>query len=238
MKKNYFVLLGISLFFSLDIFSQIVNEGTLYIESSTTVYFGDEYTNNGTHNSNGDLFLNSNFVNNDSTSSTSGTTFFKSSLNNIQTISGLKNKVNFYNLEVDNNLTGVQVVDNFCIYVNNAVNLGNGDFRLIGEAQLIQTHNGANANSAVSGKLLRDQQGNKSAYGYNYWSSPVNNGGSFSLSGGLFDGTDASINPFSSQQVQFIIGDPFNGLPSVTDGSGNVTTPLTLNKHWFFKFSR
>ena len=237
-SKKYILLLSVYFFYSLSVFSQIVNEGTLYIETSTTVYFGDEYTNNGTHNSNGDLFLNSNFINNDSTSSTTGTTFFRSSLNNIQTISGLKSKVNFNNLSIDNNLTGVTVVDNFAVYVSNAVDLVDGDFRLTGEAQLIQTHNGTNANSSVSGRLLRDQQGNKSAYGYNYWSSPVNNGGSFSLSGGLFDGTDANINPFSSQQVQFNIGDPFNGLPSVTDGAGNVTTPLTLNSHWFFKFSR
>ncbi|MDH5412651.1 MAG: hypothetical protein OEW87_00810, partial [Flavobacteriaceae bacterium] len=86
MKKKYHIFLFFLIFHSLNIFSQITNEGIFFIGSTTTVYFGDEYTNNDTHNSNGDLYLNSNFINNDSTLSASGTTFFKTSTNNIQTI--------------------------------------------------------------------------------------------------------------------------------------------------------
>jgi len=238
MKRNYFILFCFCSFYSLNIYSQIVNEGLLHIESSSTVYFGDEYTNNGTHNNHGDLYLNSNFINNDSTSSISGTTFFKSSLNNIQTISGSTNDINFYNLEIDNSLIGVQIVDNFGVFVTNGVNLKTGDLRLIGESQLIQTHSGTDANTSISGKLLRDQQGNYAAYGYNYWSSPVNNGGTFSISGGLFDGTDANLNLFSPQPVLFNSGAPYDGVPSIVDGSGYVTTPLKLNTHWFFKYTR
>ena len=218
IKRKYFVLICSLVFVSPPLFSQIINNGTLKIESSTIVYFGDEYTNNGTHNNNGNLYLNSNFINNDSTSSAEGTTFFKSSVNNVQSISGLKNKIHFYNLEIDNNLSGVEIVDDFGLIVNNSVNLVDGDLRLIGEAQLVQTHPGTDLNSSTSGKLLRDQQGNRSSFAYNYWSSPVNNGGTFSIAGGMFDGTDSNLNPFTPQQILFNSISPYNGIPSIVDG--------------------
>jgi len=236
MKQKYIIFLGFYFIFANSIFSQIVNEGTLQIKSSTTVYFGDEYTNKttATHNNDGDLYLNSNFINNGATTSTSGTTFFNSSVNSIQTISGSTSPVNFYNLEVDNSLTGVSVEDNFGLYVTNTVALNSGDLRLVGDAQLIQTNNVANSGS---GKLLRDQQGVSSAYAYNYWSSPVHTAGVFKFNGGLFDGTDSANKPFSPQQVQFNSGSPYNGIPSSVDGSGNVTTPLTINDSWLYTYS-
>ena len=177
-------------------------------------------------------------INNGITSANSGTTVFNSSTNSIQTISGLTTNINFFNLTIDNSLTGVKVADDFGLIIDNAVNLLDGDLRLVGGAQVIQTHIGTNLNSSVSGNLLKDQQGNFSVYGFNYWSSPVNNSGVFSLSGGLFDGTDAALNPFTSQQVLFNSGLPYDGLPSVVDGSGNVTTPLTINTSWLYKYSR
>ena len=45
--------------------------------------------------------------------------------------------------------------------------------RLIGEAQLVQ-NGSANNPAGGSGSLLKDQQGTKSSYHYNYWCSPVN----------------------------------------------------------------
>jgi len=221
-------------------FSQIVNEGTLHINQSTLVYFGEEYTNKSTatHNNHGDLYLNNNFINNGITSANSGTTVFNSSTNSIQTISGLTTNINFFNLTIDNSLTGVKVADDFGLIIDNAVSLLDGDLRLVGGSQLIQTHIGTNLNSSVSGNLLKDQQGNFSVYGFNYWSSPVNNSSVFSLSGSLFDGTDAALNPFTPQQVLFNSGLPYDGLPSVVDGSGNVTTPLTINTSWLYKYSR
>jgi hypothetical protein len=238
MKLNYLILLILYLTNSFSVFSQIINEGTLKVESATIVYFGNEYTNNGTHANDGDLYLNSNFINNDSTSAIAGTTFFNSSINAIQTISGLTSSVNFYNLTINNGLTGVEVVDNFGIIVGNAVSLVAGDFRLIGDSQLIQTHTGLDINSSVSGTLLKDQQGTPSTYAYNYWSSPVNNGMTFSLLGGIYDGTDANLNPFSPQQILFSSANPFNGTPSVLDGGGNVTTPLTISSRWTYKYLR
>jgi len=238
MNQYYFILFYFCCLGSTNLFSQIVNEGSIQIKPLTIVYFGEEYTNKttGIHNNNGELYLNNDFINDGITSANLGTTFFNSSTNNIQTISGLTENVNLFNLVVDNSLTGVKVVDNFGLIVSNAVNLIDGDLRLTGDAQLIQTHIGTNLNSAVSGKLLKDQQGNFSVYAYNYWSSPVNNSGAFSISGGLFDGTDSNLNPFSPQQILFNSGSPYNGIPSVIDGGGNVTIPLTINTYWLYKY--
>lgn len=240
MKQNTFVLSCLYLFTVIPIFSQISNEGIIKISASTVVYFQDEYTNSSTgiHNSDGDLYLNSNFINNGNTTASSGTTYFNSSDFDIQNISGTTGNVNFYNLEV--NLTtvskkGISVVNNFGLVVANNLSLTSGDLRLVGEAQLLQTHAGTNANSLGTGKLLRDRQGTSSAYAFNYFSAPVNSGGSFKMLGGLFDGTDAGTNSFTPQQILFNSGAPYNGAPSIVDGSNNVTTPLTINKSWLYK---
>jgi hypothetical protein len=157
------------------------------------------------------------------------------------TISGATNQIDFYNLEVDiTGVTkkGVSVADYFDLIVTNAVNLVSGDLRLVGEAQLVQTHTGLNQNSSVSGKLLKDQQGASSTFAYNYWSSPVNNNtGAFSLNGGLFDGTDSAINPFTPQQILFNSGSPYNGVPAILDGSNNVLTPLYISDRWLYTYS-
>ncbi|WP_372793340.1 T9SS type A sorting domain-containing protein [Lutibacter sp.] len=232
MKQKYFIFLCFNFIYITAAFSQIVNEGALKIEPLTIVYFGDEYTNKSTatHNNEGNLYLNSNFINNGITTSASGTTSFESA--SVQYISGSSNGVNFYNLELNNSSLGVSIANSFGLFVENIVTLTAGDLRLVGEAQLVQKNNVVNSGS---GKLLRDQQGVSSTTAYNYWSSPVNNGGSFALNGGLFDGTDSGINSFSSQQVLFNSGSPYNGVPATVDGSGNVTTPLAISTQWLYK---
>lgn len=149
--------------------------------------------------------------------------------------------IHFYNLEV--NITGVtkkgvSVANDFGVIVKNEVSLQSGDLRLVGDAQLVQTHAGVDANTTGSGKLLKDQQGVSTTYAYNYWSSPINNNtGSFSLNGGLFDGTDTGINPFTPQQILFNTDSPYNGVPAVVDGGSNVTTPLTISEYWLYTYS-
>ncbi|MFD2543392.1 T9SS type A sorting domain-containing protein [Lacinutrix gracilariae] len=241
MTKKYFFLKCFLLFNFLCCYSQIVNEGLLQIEPATNVYFENEYTNKntGSHESNGNLYLNDSFINNGNTSSTSGTTYFKSSDNPLVSISGTSNAIQFNNLEIDITAIskkGVSVEDGFALQVENALNLVSGDIRLTGEAQLVQTHLGVDANTVSSGKILIDQQGYASAYKYNYWSAPVNNGGVFTLLDGKFDGSDADVNPFNPQAMSFSTSSPYNGLPSVLDGSGNVTTSLTINTRWIYKY--
>ncbi|MFK5958935.1 MAG: T9SS type A sorting domain-containing protein [Lutibacter sp.] len=232
MKQKYITFLCFFFISVTSFYSQIVNEGTLQIAPSTIVYFGDQYTNNATHNNDGNLHLKSDFINNGTTTSTAGTTFFESA--SVQSISGSSNEVNLYNLELNNSSFGISVVDNFGLFVENSITLTSGDLRLVGEAQLVQTNNIENSGT---GKLLRDQQGISTTTAYNYWSSPVNNSGSFSLNGGLFDGTDSGINSFSPQQVLFNSGAPYNGVAATVDGGGNVTTPLAISTQWLYKNS-
>lgn len=222
-------------------FSQIVNEGLLKIDSFTNVYFETEYTNtaSGIHNNNGNLYLNHSFINDGVTPMpTSGTTYFKSSDNPFLTISGASNSIKFYNLEVDVtgvNAKGVMVDDSFGITIEKGLNLINGDFRLLGESQLIQ-NSPTDINVIFDGNLLVDQQGYASAYKFNYWSSPVSSDGTFSLSECKFDGTDTSINPFDPAELLFNSGAPYNGQPSVLDEFGNVITSLTINTQWIYKY--
>nr|WP_321227914.1 T9SS type A sorting domain-containing protein [uncultured Psychroserpens sp.] len=241
MKIKFYVSNIIAFSYFICCYSQIVNEGILQIESSTNVYFENEYTNtdSGIHNSDGNLYLNDDFINDGTTLSLSGSTYFKSSTNPLLSIYGSSNAINFYNLEIDVtaiNTKGVSVADGFALNVVNSVRLVNGDIRLIDGAQLIQTHAGTDANTITSGKLLIDQQGYTSAYKFNYWSSPVNDNGTFSLLGNKFDGTDSSINPFIPQQILFNSESPYNGLPPLLDDGGYVTTALTISKQWLYKY--
>ncbi len=230
MKQNYFFFFVLFFLCKSLGYTQIVNKGALKILGSTEVYFGNEYTNDGTHNNNGNLHLKSNFVNNGITSSASGTTFFDSTDKDIQTISGTKDSIFFYNLEV--NLTkvtkkGVSVEDGFGVIVTNNVNIVGGDLRLVGQAQLKQSHTGTNANTGA-GKLLRDQQGISTTTGYNYWSSPVTTSAlTFKLNEGLYDGTDVVANPFSPALIQYTTG---------LDGSP-LTTPKTISERWLYTYS-
>ncbi|QRM90656.1 T9SS type A sorting domain-containing protein [Lacinutrix sp. WUR7] len=241
MRRKYFICNSLILFNFLCCYSQIVNEGILNISAATDVYFENEYTNSssGIHKSSGNLYLNNNFINNGTTESSLGTTYFKSSNNPLLSISGTSNAIHFNNLEVDItavNKKGITVADGFALNVANSISLSSGDLRLIDEAQLIQTHVGVDANTISIGKILIDQQGYASAYKFNYWASPVNNSGTFSFSGGLFDGTDSSLNLFDPQQTLFNTGSPHNGTPSVLDGLDNVTTALSINRRWLYKY--
>jgi hypothetical protein len=241
LKTTILLFFILSVCFSAN--AQIINNGVLKITSSTNVYFQDEYTNasTGNHVCDGDFYLNNNFINHGETSASAGTTYFKSATNNLLTLSGNSNNANFYNLEIDIsavNKKGVSVADEFSLLVSNAVNFKSGDLRLNGKSQLIQEHTGVNTNTVVSGKLLLDQKGTVSPFQYDYWSSPVNNNGTFSFLGGKFDGTDSTLNPFNPIQIRFNSGSPYNGLPSVTDGGGNVTTALTINTRWLYKYAR
>lgn len=239
MKKIYFLIVIILTITASNLNAQISNHGDLKIVNGTDVKFMDEYVNNGNHSSDGNLQLNNNFINNGNTVANSGTTFFKSATNNLIQISGSANTINFYNLELDvtaADTKGVLVQDNRSINLQNSLHLKNGDLRLMGESQLIQTHSGVSSNVLGAGKLLTDQQGESSVYKYNYWSSPVNRSSVFTIVSCMFDGSDANVNPFNPQPVNFNNGSPFNGLPSVTDGGGNVTNSLTINSYWLYTY--
>jgi len=219
--------------------AQIVNVGTLKIEPGTSVYFGDHYTNSGTHTNDGDLHLKGNLTNNGTVTTTgaaTGTTYFNStdtSTQNVYTTDGT-NLTAFYNLSINNTSTNgesLAVSDNVGadegvnLVVNNNLHIENNQkLRLLGEAQLIQTHTGSTSNSG-NGHLLKDQEGAQNATRYNYWSSPVQNntGTVFNLSTVLKDGTTADL--FSPAQVGF-----------TASLDGNQNSPIELSTRWLWKY--
>ena len=159
-------------------------------------------------------------------------TFNGGTANQVQTVNlGIKTNETFYNLTTNNSGTakGINLVDNFELTVSNTLYLLSGDIRLTGEAQLIQAGSGANPVGG-SGKLLRDQQGQKNSFNYNYWSSPVSlNNTNYSISGVLRDGTDVTTNPFSPVTINFGDGAYF------ADGVG--TNPIKISNRWLFAYN-
>jgi hypothetical protein len=124
-----------------------------------------------------------------------GTVIFNgASLNQIQTINaGIRTNEAFYNLTTNNSggALGISVDDKFELTISNILSLTNGDIRLTGEAQLVQSGSGINPNpTGGTGNLLIDQQGHKNSFIYNYFSSPVSaNNLNYSVGGVLKDGT-------------------------------------------------
>ncbi len=107
--------------------------------------------------------------------------------------------------------------------VNNDLTL-EGKLRLYDDSQLIQK-----ADQAVSGAgtLLRDQMGTGNKFWYNYWSSPVNVNGSWSLSH-LQDGR----NPDGPQPIVFEDDGSAEGSPNVNSNQN----PAHINAYWIWKF--
>ena len=159
-------------------------------------------------------------------------TFNGASVNQIHNINlGIKTNETFYNLTTNtsNSAIGISVVDGFELTVANNLSLLSGDIRLVGEAQIVQNGTAANPSSGT-GKILKDQQGNRSSYHYNYWSSPVTtNGTNYSLSGVLRDGTDSATNSFNQSPITFGSGAYF--------ADGAITTPIKISTSWLFKYT-
>lgn len=161
-------------------------------------------------------------------------TFNGATLNQIQTINlGIKTNETFYNLNTNNSAgaKGISVVDGFELTISNNLSLLSGDLRLTGEAQLVQE--GINPNPTDgTGKLLRDQQGQKNSFNYNYWSSPVSSSADFahySINGILKDGTDVVTNPFNPIAINF--GD------SAYFADGIATNPIKISNRWLYSYN-
>ncbi|WP_445738419.1 T9SS type A sorting domain-containing protein [Mariniflexile sp.] len=117
-------------------------------------------------------------------------------------------------VEVETGAT-LNVADGKLLTVKNQLVI-NGTIDLIGEAQLIQTHTGSTANSG-SGNLKMRQQGTSNLFNYNYWSAPVNRGGSWQI-GYLKDGAGT---------VNF----------TANVNANAATSPITLSSRWLYNFN-
>ncbi|MBP2282906.1 hypothetical protein H4V97_001224 [Flavobacterium sp. CG_23.5] len=172
------------------------------------------------------------------TPGTGTVTFNGATASQIQNInSSIKNNETFYNLTTNNTggAKGISVIDGFELTVKNLVTLTSGDLRLTGEAQLVQEAITANP-IAGSGVLLRDQQGQRNSFNYNYWSSPVSSGADathYSIGGILRDGTDItnviSISNFNQEIIAF--GD------GVSYADGILSNPIKISNRWIWSYS-
>lgn len=186
-----------------------------------------------TMTANSNLYVSRNWKNNGFFYPGTGTvTFDGAQVNQIQLINvGIKNNETFYNLSLNNtnSAKGISLIDGFELTVINNLSLLSGDLRLVGEAQIVQ-HGTLGNSTTGTGKILKDQQGTKSSYHYNYWSSPVStNGTTYSIGGVLKDGTDATSNSFNPGAINFGNGSSF--------ADGALTSPIKLSTSWMYKYT-
>lgn len=131
---------------------------------------------------------------------------------------------NWAQLYVNNNY--VYVADKY-LYVKQDVNLQNsGNLYLRNESQLLQAKSGSSSNSG-SGKLSVFQEGNATAYTYNYWCSPVGN--TLLASGNESFGITQMHQPISA-----LSSNPATLLPMNT--YNGIADPLSISQGWIFKF--
>ena len=112
-----------------------------------------------------------------------------------------------------------------------------GELRMVGTSQLIQTHSGASQVSG-NGKMYIDQQGTvTTTYRYNYWTSPVKEVGksTFSVKNVMKDGTTpTSVNDFTYNppDINFIT---YSGAYSSLNGD-HTTSPITIANYWIYSY--
>ena len=111
----------------------------------------------------------------------------------------------------------------------------NGVIDLEGESQLLQKRynstqfSGSILNAGSTGHIERDQQGTRSSFNYNYWSSPVIQTGTsnmtYTVAQVMRDGTTVS-NP---KTINFVGG--------AFSADGVRTDPITVSTRWLYTFN-
>ncbi|MDT7831566.1 T9SS type A sorting domain-containing protein [Flavobacteriaceae bacterium S356] len=105
-----------------------------------------------------------------------------------------------------------------------------GEIRLVGDAQLVQTHTGL-SNVQGTGKIYKDQQALvPNVYRYHYWSSPVRETGlnSFRVGQVMYDGNQATAENSTLTAITWN-SSGFDGAP----GTAGVT-PITIANYWIY----
>ncbi|MFD2568419.1 T9SS type A sorting domain-containing protein, partial [Pseudotenacibaculum haliotis] len=109
-----------------------------------------------------------------------------------------------------------------------------GEIRLIGDAQLVQSHTGL-SNVQGNGVIYRDQASNTpSVYRYNYWSSPVVaalGNTTYSTSTVMFDGTTPTSENSTATAINWV---NYNG--TVASLNSAPTNPITIATWWIYAY--
>ena len=109
-----------------------------------------------------------------------------------------------------------------------------GDLRMVGSAQLIQTHTGTSKVSGT-GKFYIDQEGTtETVYRYNYFTSPVSTLGSstFTVGDVLKDGTIPTSATSTPLDITF---QDYSGVYNTLNGN-NATSPITIASYWIYSY--
>ncbi len=120
-------------------------------------------------------------------------------------------------------------INNAALIVSDSIRLVGGAIRLAGTAQLIQTHSETTSVLRTSGALFIDQESlTASIYRYNYWSSPVVEGGTntYSIGAVMKDGTLPTTPTSTIVDINFIGG---------YDGAN--TSPISIASYWLYNYS-
>ncbi|MEE9348503.1 MAG: hypothetical protein V3U80_00485 [Flavobacteriaceae bacterium] len=128
--------------------------------------------------------------------------------------------------EVEVETGGILVVnDGLRLLVENGIQL-DGEIRLIGDSQLIQTHTGTSQVTG-SGKLYVDKASNLTdVFQSGYWTSPVTtSGNTFTISDAMKDGTTPTSATSTPLDITFITGH-----------DGATGTPISISNFWLNKF--
>lgn len=143
-------------------------------------------------------------------------------------------------IRIESDVTITASFDCTCLHVNSGITLAtatgvqatvsdalelDGDLRLLGTSQLVQTHTDTK-NVSGTGNLYKDRMGTlTNIYQIGYWTSPVStNGSTYTISGVLRDGTTALT----------AVNTP--GAITYSDNFDGSTSPVTLSRRWFSSF--
>ena len=119
-------------------------------------------------------------------------------------------------------------IDNSKLEIADELQL-DGDLKMIGDAQLIQTHTGGNSKVTGSGSIYIDQKPTaETKYRFNYLTSPVTAIGqnSYSVSQILKDGTTPTSATSNPDAINWVSG---------YDGNTN-TSPISLSGYWIYSY--
>ena len=110
-----------------------------------------------------------------------------------------------------------------------------GEIRLIGDGQLVQSHTGL-SNVQGSGVIYRDQAATvPNVYRYHYWSSPVTaalGNTTYSTSTVMYDGTTPTSENSTAQAINWLDYDGVN----VATFNGATTNPITISTYWIYSY--
>lgn len=217
----------------------IHNEGTLYLESGTPVYFGSDFTNEAgaTLENNGTISVDGNWTNDATYTPGTGEVQFTSGV--LQTIDGTS-ATTFYNLTIDKSANGVSLNRN--TLVSNQLDLTD-DFLDLNSNQLTITTGATTGITRTTGFVLSEDTDNSSVVQWNMGTTT----GAHEIPFGTSAGVEI---PLTINVVSGNVGNvttatyptaadntPFPTAPTNINNVNNVNTGLnnsanTVNRFW------